>query len=71
LYLQVAAAKGLAAGSFTVIRKDESIVDCSAELEGILIPTAKDIKDIQLDHVRWILVIEKEVRCACPARVLF
>jgi meiotic recombination protein SPO11 len=58
---QVAAAKGLVAGSFSVIRKDKSMVDYSAEPEGILTPNSKEIEDIQPDDVRWILVIEKEV----------
>jgi meiotic recombination protein SPO11 len=70
LYLQVAAAKGLVAGSFTIIRKDKSVVDYSAEPEGILIPTAKEMKEIQLDRVRWILVIEKEACCSLPSKPL-
>ncbi|TVY87160.1 Meiotic recombination protein, partial [Lachnellula willkommii] len=56
----VAAAKGLVAGAFTITRKDASIVDYSSALEGILIPNPKEIQDITLDNVRWILVIEKE-----------
>jgi len=53
-------------GSFTIIRRDKSVVDYSAEPEGILIPNTKEIKEIQLDDVRWILVIEKEVCIFSP-----
>ncbi|TVY31925.1 Meiotic recombination protein, partial [Lachnellula occidentalis] len=56
----VAAAKGLVAGSFAITRKDSSIVDYSSAAEGILIPNPKEIQDINLDNVQWILVIEKE-----------
>ena len=63
---QVAAAKGLVAGSFAIIRKDKSVVDYSAEPEGILTPNSKEIEDIQLEDVRWILVIEKEVWSYLP-----
>ncbi|TVY13582.1 Meiotic recombination protein rec12 [Lachnellula arida] len=58
----VAAAKGLVAGSFTTTRNDASIVDYSSAPEGILIPNPKEIQDITLDNVRWILVIEKEAK---------
>lgn len=59
---QVAAAKGLVAGSFSITRKDNSVVDYSTEPEGILIPNSKEIESTLLDDVQWILVIEKEVR---------
>ena len=49
-------------GSFAITRKDTSVVDYSSEPEGVLIPNLKEIADINLDEVRWILVIEKEVR---------
>ncbi|TVY41187.1 Meiotic recombination protein, partial [Lachnellula subtilissima] len=56
----VAAAKGLVVGSFAITRKDRSVVDYSSEPEGVLIPNLKEIADINLDEVRWFLVIEKE-----------
>ncbi|KAK6581907.1 hypothetical protein PZA11_005604 [Diplocarpon coronariae] len=56
----VAAAKGLVAGSFLVTRKDESVIDFTAEPEGLLIPNPTDMDVIQFIHVRWILVVEKE-----------
>jgi DNA topoisomerase VI subunit A len=59
---QVAAAKGLVAGSFAVRRKDNSAVDYCSELHGALVPNPKDIQSFQLNDVGWILVIEKEVR---------
>ncbi|TVY82608.1 Meiotic recombination protein rec12 [Lachnellula suecica] len=62
----VAAAKGLVSGSFTIIRKDNSVVDYSAEPGGLLIPDPKNIQEVELEGVKWILVIEKE---ACTSRV--
>ncbi|KAE9364749.1 DNA topoisomerase IV, alpha subunit [Stipitochalara longipes BDJ] len=56
----VAAAKGLVAGSFSVERKDGSKIDYSIEPEGILIPSIKDIANVQVSNIQWILVIEKE-----------
>ncbi|PBP23672.1 DNA topoisomerase IV, alpha subunit [Diplocarpon rosae] len=56
-----AAAKGLVAGSFLVTRKDESVIDFTAEPDGVLVPNTTDMDVIQFIDVRWILVIEKEV----------
>ncbi|PMD12317.1 DNA topoisomerase IV, alpha subunit [Hyaloscypha hepaticicola] len=58
----VAAAKGLVAGSFSIKRKEDSIIDYSIESEGILIPGVKEIESIWMFDVRWILVIEKEAK---------
>ncbi|RDW78381.1 hypothetical protein BP5796_06233 [Coleophoma crateriformis] len=56
----VAAAKGLVAGSFSIEKKDKSIVDFSSDSEGLLVPNSKDIDNVLIGNVRWILVIEKE-----------
>jgi len=58
---QVAAAKGLIAGHFTIVRKNGSIVDYTSEFDGHLIPNTKEIQALQLIDIRWILIIEKEV----------
>ncbi|PPJ51901.1 hypothetical protein CBER1_08792 [Cercospora berteroae] len=55
-----AAAKGLVAGAMTIRRKDDSTTSASSDQEGILVPTLKDILSIDMSHVKWILVIEKE-----------
>ncbi|KAH6665770.1 Spo11/DNA topoisomerase VI subunit A [Halenospora varia] len=56
----VAAAKGLVAGSFSIVRKYKSVIDFSTEDEGILVPNTREIEQIELQDVKWILVIEKE-----------
>ncbi|PMD37215.1 DNA topoisomerase IV, alpha subunit [Hyaloscypha variabilis F] len=57
----VAAAKGLVAGAFSIERKDGSKIYHCTEPEGILIPPSiKDIANVRLAYVNWILVIEKE-----------
>lgn len=77
LFPQVAAAKGLVVGSFAVRKRDQSVVDYTTEpevcpfilsaalgtnaLQGFLVPNTKDIENILLFDVKWILVIEKEV----------
>ncbi|KXS98678.1 hypothetical protein AC578_1264 [Pseudocercospora eumusae] len=55
-----AAAKGLFAGAFELCRRDGSIIDASADQEGILIPSLKDVLSISMSKAKWILVIEKE-----------
>ncbi|KAF4632534.1 hypothetical protein G7Y89_g5596 [Cudoniella acicularis] len=56
----VAAAKGLVAGSFTITRNDKSTADYSSESEGVLVPNPKETREVHLNEVKWILVIEKE-----------
>ncbi|KAN0099842.1 DNA topoisomerase IV, alpha subunit [Hyaloscypha variabilis] len=56
----LAAAKGLVAGAFSIEKKDGSKFDHCTEPEGILIPSIKDIANVRLAYVNWILVIEKE-----------
>ncbi|EPE33517.1 DNA topoisomerase IV, alpha subunit [Glarea lozoyensis ATCC 20868] len=58
----VAAAKGLVAGAFSLTRKDKSRIDYSEEIEGTLVPSTKEKLDIELNEVKWILVIEKEAK---------
>lgn len=55
-----AAAKGLALGACSLRRSDGSELFFASEREGTLIPSLKNISCASLEHVRWILVIEKE-----------
>ncbi|KAK7432420.1 endodeoxyribonuclease [Neonectria magnoliae] len=74
----VAASKGVLAGRLVVELKDGSRLDPTAGnmvsghdatpmgrlslAQGIPIPTTKSISKINLDNLRWILVVEKDVR---------
>ncbi|KAI8933214.1 hypothetical protein NX059_009849 [Plenodomus lindquistii] len=55
-----AAAKGLVAGNFTILRAPGHRVHAINELEGMLVPTVGEGDTLTLNSVRWILVIEKE-----------
>ena len=55
-----AVAKGLIAGAIKFCRRDCSILDASADREGLLMPSLRDILFADLSNVKWILVIEKE-----------
>lgn len=55
-----AAAKGLLAGAFNICRRDGCIFDASADREGILVPSVKDLLSVDMSNVQFILVIEKE-----------
>ncbi|KAI1078690.1 DNA topoisomerase IV, alpha subunit [Whalleya microplaca] len=56
----VAACKGLIAGNIQIDLKDGSVVDCSSDDNGTLIPPVDYIRRIDICAVKWILVIEKE-----------
>lgn len=56
-----AAAKGLVAGNFTIVRASGHQISAINETEGILVPTIGDNDILSLSPVRWILIIEKEV----------
>ncbi|KAI1372750.1 DNA topoisomerase IV, alpha subunit [Hypoxylon crocopeplum] len=56
----VAAFKGLIAGNVIVTSKDDSILNCSSDSNGTLIPRAEAIHRIDIGQAKWILVIEKE-----------
>ncbi|PGH09411.1 hypothetical protein AJ80_07686 [Polytolypa hystricis UAMH7299] len=56
----VAAAKGLMAGSYKIMLKNNSSVDVGSAVDGMLIPRIETIEQVYLSGVRWILVIEKE-----------
>lgn len=56
-----AAAKGLVAGSFSIIRQDGYRVDGMKDAEGLLIPKVGEDDTLDLTAVQWVLVIEKEV----------
>lgn len=60
--VQTAAAKGLVAGSFRIVRQDGHIIDGRKEKEGLLIPKIGEHDVLDLASIQWILVIEKEVR---------
>lgn len=55
-----AAAKGLITGSARFCRRDGSIIDASQDIDGMLVPDMKDILSVDMQYVKWILVIEKE-----------
>lgn len=55
-----AAAKGLIAGAFNICRRDGCTIDASADREGILVPSVKEIMSVDMANVQFILVIEKE-----------
>jgi meiotic recombination protein SPO11 len=74
---QTAAAKGLVAGNFRLIRHDGYHIDCMNDKEvsampskngpvanatkGMLVPKIGRHDTLDLSSVRWVLVIEKEV----------
>ncbi|MCJ1421903.1 hypothetical protein MMC32_008270 [Xylographa parallela] len=67
----VAGAKGLVAGAFSVIHLNGSIVDMIGMLEGTLVPNLHDFDRLDISHVAWILVIEKEATFCSLASTMF
>ncbi|KAF2125542.1 DNA topoisomerase IV, alpha subunit [Dothidotthia symphoricarpi CBS 119687] len=57
-----AAAKGLVAGNFSILRNDGHRVNGMNEKEGLLVPKIGDDDTLFLGSVRWVLVIEKEAK---------
>ncbi|KAK3616608.1 endodeoxyribonuclease [Elasticomyces elasticus] len=55
-----AVAKGLVVGALSICRRDGSVTNAAVDRDGILIPSLKDILSVDLQAVKWILVIEKE-----------
>ncbi|KAF2023648.1 DNA topoisomerase IV, alpha subunit [Setomelanomma holmii] len=55
-----AAAKGLVAGGFTIIRQDGYQTDGMKDREGSLIPKIGEEDEFDLTSIRWVLVVEKE-----------
>ncbi|KAG9193205.1 hypothetical protein G6011_03240 [Alternaria panax] len=55
-----AAAKGLLAGHFRLIRHDGHDIDGMSEKEGVLVPNVNENDILELTEVHWVLVIEKE-----------
>jgi meiotic recombination protein SPO11 len=74
---QTAAAKGLLAGNFRLVRYDGHLVDGMSEKEvgqcprardaslttcqGMLVPNVSENDSVDLTEVHWVLIIEKEV----------
>ncbi|TGO47738.1 hypothetical protein BCON_0265g00110 [Botryotinia convoluta] len=56
----MAAAKGLVAGWFVMKRRNQSVMDYSSAADSQLVPWVKEIEEMDLSQVKWILVIEKE-----------
>ncbi|KAF3056637.1 Meiotic recombination protein SPO11 [Daldinia childiae] len=56
----VAAYKGLIAGGVIITLKNHSVLDCSSDNNGTLIPHAESIHRIDIGETKWIIVIEKE-----------
>ncbi|KAI1455196.1 DNA topoisomerase IV, alpha subunit [Annulohypoxylon moriforme] len=56
----VAAYKGLIAGNVNITLNGNSVLDCSSDDNGILIPHVETIHQIDTSEVKWVMVIEKE-----------
>ncbi|KAI1391641.1 DNA topoisomerase IV, alpha subunit [Hypoxylon trugodes] len=56
----VAAYKGLIAGRTVITLKTNSILDCSSDENGTLIPQFDAIHKFDIGEAKWVLVIEKE-----------
>ncbi|KAI0883115.1 DNA topoisomerase IV, alpha subunit [Annulohypoxylon maeteangense] len=56
----VAAYKGLVAGNATIALKSNSLLNCSSDNNGILIPHVETIREVDVGEIKWIMVIEKE-----------
>lgn len=50
------------AGAAVVHRRDGSKIDLNTVQSSILIPNMEEVLSVDLSRVRWVLVIEKEVR---------
>jgi meiotic recombination protein SPO11 len=57
------------AGAVVINRRDGSKVDLANVQSGILVPSMEEVLSVDLSRVRWVLVIEKEVRCSTAARL--
>jgi hypothetical protein len=51
------------AGAVVINRRDGSKIDLANVQSGILVPSMEEVLSVDLSRVRWVLVIEKEVRC--------
>lgn len=49
-------------GDFRLIRGSHILIDAQSATEDSLIPRIEDGDEIDISRVRWVLVIEKEVR---------
>lgn len=49
------------AGAVSLCRRDGSRLDLRSNTEGTLIPSLEDVLSVDMDAVKWVLVIEKEV----------
>ena len=49
-------------GDFRLIRRSLILIDAQSVTEDSLIPRIEDGDEIDISRVRWVLVIEKEVR---------
>ncbi|KAI2465197.1 DNA topoisomerase IV, alpha subunit [Annulohypoxylon bovei var. microspora] len=56
----VAAYKGLIAGDLIITLKNNSVLDCSSDNNGTLIPRTEAIHQIDIGKAKWVMVIEKE-----------
>jgi meiotic recombination protein SPO11 len=50
------------AGAVIINRRDGSKIDLANVQSGILVPSMEEVLSVDLSRVRWVLVIEKEVR---------
>jgi meiotic recombination protein SPO11 len=50
------------AGAVVINRRDRSRIDLANAQSGIFVPSIEEVLSVDLSRVRWVLVIEKEVR---------
>ncbi|KAE8351755.1 Spo11/DNA topoisomerase VI subunit A [Aspergillus coremiiformis] len=55
-----AAAKGLVAGYYRLLRKSGEIMDAQSPAKDSLVPSSHHVGDIDLSDASWVLIIEKE-----------
>ncbi|KAF2276558.1 DNA topoisomerase IV, alpha subunit [Westerdykella ornata] len=55
-----AAAKGLVAGNFTLVRADGTIIHGLNVNEGMLLPNVNSSDTLDISSVQWVIIVEKE-----------
>ena len=50
------------AGAVVINRRDGSKIDLVNVQSGILVPSMEEVLSVDLSRVRWMLIIEKEVK---------
>lgn len=55
-----AVAKGLVVGAITFCRRDGSQISAAGDREGMLVPNLTDVLSVDMRHIKWVVVVEKE-----------